>query len=194
MTRQPTSSPFFFFFWGGKGKHWQTFLGGCKGGAGQGFSAGGPNLWLCHWIQKAKFWQRSEISSQSNFKITNSLQYSKFQFQITPKTITRLTTPSSQLPHPSLFPLDPPSHRQHQTPNQTNMVHCYSAVLWVTCNHGQLTDPLSYAPLRIDQSQRNEGPTNKHTHGTRSRVVHKGIGEAWRGARVLAHTCVVGGA
>ena len=46
----------------------------------------------------------------------------------------------------------------------------------------QYTDPLSSAPLRIDQSQRNEGLTNKVRHacaylGARGRVVQKGIGE-----------------
>ena len=47
----------------------------------------------------------------------------------------------------------------------------------------QQTDPLSSAPLRIDQSQRNEGPTlrsDMHARmlGARGRVVQKGIGES----------------
>ena len=46
----------------------------------------------------------------------------------------------------------------------------------------QQTDPLSSAPLRIDQSLRNKGPTNKVRHAcaylcARGRVVQKGIGE-----------------
>ena len=46
----------------------------------------------------------------------------------------------------------------------------------------QQTDPLSFAPLQFDQSQPNEGPTNKvqhacANHGARGRVVQKGIGE-----------------
>ena len=49
--------------------------------------------------------------------------------------------------------------------------------------------------MYIDQSQRNEGPTNKVRNagaylGVRGRVVQKGIGEP---THVVAHTCVVGG-
>ena len=76
------------------------------------------------------------------------------------------------------------------TPTTIALVPCAFAVVPFAKSliEMPLTDPLSAAPLRIDQSQHNEGPTNKVRHACayawRARqIVQKGIGEA----HVLAH-------